>query len=260
MAKFHEHLNQKSLNAIMPQVLDSILEIGEYKEQLADYNAEKDHRKFVIPLGWARAQEVGEPVARYVHNRMFNQATRSGTVKAPYTHHWYGYLVEILVEVTEDFLTDLQRSNMAGQLSRLFAANQLATRLGKGKSKDWAIRAWPPGLEFRMSTGTGARSPLTRDEQAIASRREAEEADKPVKTLYDISKITRPGPDAGRDEYMAYLQKVVTTFNNLNKAYARVSDENAELETMVAGLSKQLEALEANSLTGLSADIDALFN
>lgn len=238
MPKIYEMLDLKALAKLKPEVEEALLSIHEYREQ--DNSAQS--MRFVLPAHWERAIEVGEPIIRYVHGRMFFEAQPRGGLPFPYTHVWRGYISQILATAAEGIMTDDQMSKLAGQVARILRSNQLAERIGKGKTKDWNMRSWPPGLTIDV----GYHRTMTRRQEAELDSRIQEVGEAPVKTSYDLSAVKIPDKWTP-DTLIEYVEELKTCFNRLKKAHQELEkayDEQAEEMKALADIAHRKVASE----------------
>lgn len=172
--------------------------------------------------------EVGAVLVRAAHAQLMAHArTRAGLLH-PFTHYTKMTLREAIQRMGAGLLDSQEANELAKNVGTTLSYYRLAQAL-RGTGEDgWVLRAWPEDFELpELQT----RGKLNRDERARLEERIAEEATRTEKTIvrsYDLSIIPAPGPNPS--EILAYVKKLVETFNRLKADFDSVSAALTEAE------------------------------
>lgn len=232
--KLWELANRDGVNGLLPYVEEAVLRLSE-----SSYKS----------LGPRTPAEVGEPMARYIHNKVMYRARplRPGDPTPPdpvYTHIAYPNekgdgmqtwgdlaMVTMVEKMGSGVLGEQEVKNLAGSLQfQLKVKKLMVSGQGTGTAC-YFIRPWPYDLKWSHESRTHYY-----DEKI--EKRIDEEADKPV-TIYRSSRVVvGEVPDKITPEWaVATVKRLAEAFDKLSERYTRLESENAELAAKLEELT-----------------------
>lgn len=236
--KLWELANRDGVNGLLPYVEDAVLRMSD-----------RPSISRRIP------DEVGEPIARYVHSKLMSDARplRPGDPKPPspeYTHITFpgkgtrdGVGIKTIVaEMSEGVWDDRGILTVAGALGRHFRYYKLAVSCYGRGSAAYFIRPWPHSLEWQHQANKVM--------DAATEKRIEEEADKPVTVYRSAKVVVGEIPEKVTPEWaVATIKRMAQAFDRLQERYVKLEERNAELEAQVEALSNDPWAEATKELT-----------
>lgn len=220
MVKLYEKLSIDQIAQLVPEVQDLLVNIGSYRENQGSAKSSR----FVIPNDWEPS--ASEPLIRAIHGMMMNRGTPARGLPPPFTHRFFGYTTELVMELAENLMDNQQAQQLGAQILSTLRYNNLVRKAKSGVTKELWVAPWPIGLQIEVIRYL--RDHLTPKERVIVNRRIAEEADQPVETHFDLTAIPLPGPDP--ESILDYVHKLRQCFDKLNTEYELTRHKLAELE------------------------------
>lgn len=229
--KLWELANREGVKSLLPHVEEAVLRFQEHPNKM---------------LGRSMPDEIGEPIARYVHGRLMSQARpiRSGDPQPPvpeFTHilHVEGVgprtegktILDLVRQTSQGVLSDTEVIRLAQSLGFILAHYRLAYNLKGTGQNGYFLRPWPADLRWRH-VAYGKLDYKT--EQRIV-----EEADKPVHVRYRSSIVVGDIPEKVTPEWaVSTIKRLVKAFDDLAVKYDKLYEQHAEVSAKVEELTR----------------------
>lgn len=238
MPELRELINAKNIERLREEAVSAVSllpDTARYKN-----GGHGGGRKYIIPAT-ADGEEVGEPIARYVHTEMLRRS-EAGDSKYPF--HYRGFLTSLL--------DDLGLTKGMGEADR-HAFTQSIRRVLERSGWGRMISRHRWGLHYAekpFRTTKGAKDDgLTRKDVVVMDKRVAEESDKPVKSSFGLGNIRVP--DSGtKEDLVDFVRKVKGAYDALAKKYEQATAEVEELREQLEQFHK-----DANDATDAFSQI-----
>ena len=251
MAKMIELLSPDEVASMTPELSANLVELAIKRAKTEP--TLKSESFFVIPKGWAPERvEILEPLIKWMLSQMVHEGHPSRELPQPYTHVWKGRLFKLYGRLElEGYISNEQRRRAVSQITKAMRKHKLAINAGP-KSTTWFVRPWPAELRF------GSKNQISKAVILEAERQQARQLEQPVKSIYSLSNVKPMPPNAKPEDVIAFVDRLVSCFTNLESSYERLQQENMDLKADLDQAMAAIEELETDDWQQAALRIQSL--
>ncbi len=251
MAKMIELLSPDEVASMTPELSANLVELAIKRSKTEP--TLKEESFFVIPKGWAPERiEILEPLIKWMLSQMVNEGHPSKELPQPYSHVWKGRLFQLYKRLDlEGYISDEQRRRAVSQITKAMRKHKLAVNAGP-KSTTWFVRPWPAELRF------GSKKQISKAVILEAERQQARHPEQPPTTIHSLSAVRPMPPNAKPEDVVAYVERLVKSYNHLEAAYQTLQVENMDLKADLDQAMAAIDELETDDWQQAALRIQSL--